>query len=44
MQNVLTARLREAGVPRDGDAVGVSRLAFPAAVVEIEASAVADAT
>jgi enamine deaminase RidA (YjgF/YER057c/UK114 family) len=43
-QGVLVARLREAGCRPTATLLGVSRLAFPSLLVEIEATAVADAT
>lgn len=43
-QDVLVARLREAGCRPSATLLGVSRLAFPPLLVELEATAVADAT
>jgi enamine deaminase RidA (YjgF/YER057c/UK114 family) len=43
-QDVLVARLREAGCRPTATLLGVSRLAFPPLLVEIEATAVAEAT
>jgi enamine deaminase RidA (YjgF/YER057c/UK114 family) len=42
-QDVLVARLREAGSRPTATLLGASRLAFPQLLVEIEATAVADA-
>jgi enamine deaminase RidA (YjgF/YER057c/UK114 family) len=42
-QDVLNARLREAGCRPTATLLGVSRLAFPPLLVEIEATAVAEA-
>jgi enamine deaminase RidA (YjgF/YER057c/UK114 family) len=42
-QDVLTARLRAAGCRPTATLLGVSRLAFPPLLVEIEATAVAEA-
>ncbi len=43
-QDVLVARLSEAGCRPTATLLGVSRLAFPPLLVEIEATAVADGT
>ena len=43
-QEVLVARLREAGCRPTATLLGVSRLAFPPLLVEIEATAVAEAS
>jgi enamine deaminase RidA (YjgF/YER057c/UK114 family) len=42
-QDVLVTRLREAGCRPSATLLGVSRLAFPPLLVEIEATAIADA-